>query len=139
MSRLRGWIKLLVGVGSVPAAISWAGGEQDGLAYFQAKVRPVLIEHCYECHSARIAEPKAGLRLDTPEGLRAGGASGELIVPGKPDESLLIHVLEHSSEVAQMPPKGKLSDAILSDIRKWVGMGAPGVAVPSRSTPKPAR
>src|SRR4051794_33513070 len=66
-----------------------------GLAFFEARIRPVLVEHCYACHSAKAKSPKAGLRLDTRDGLRKGGESGPAVVAGKPAESLLLRSVRY--------------------------------------------
>jgi hypothetical protein len=93
--------------------------------FFEAKIRPVLVEKCYACHSARSPRPKAGLRVDTPDGLLRGGLSGPAVVPGKPEESLLIQAIAHEEDMAPMPPKGRLPDSVVSAFRNWVKMGAP--------------
>ncbi len=110
---------LCLGVAALPAA-----PRDEDAVFFQEKIRPVLIKQCYECHSDQTDEPEAGLRLDTREELLKGGDSGPAIVPGKPDASLLIRVIEHASEIAMMPPKGKLPDAVIADFRTWVAEGA---------------
>ena len=92
--------------------------------FFEAKIRPVLIEHCYRCHSAASAKSKGGLRLDDRESIRAGGDSGPAVVPGRPDESLLIQAIERKGEVEPMPPKGKLPDEAIADLRRWIERGA---------------
>ena len=79
----------------------------EGLRIFESEVRPVLMEHCQSCHGAKKQE--AGLRLDFRQGLLHGGDSGAAVVPGKPDESLLIAAVRHIGDV-QMPPKQKLKD-----------------------------
>jgi hypothetical protein len=101
------------------------GAEPDsaGLILFEKRIRPVLVEHCYECHSAD-KKVKGGLRLDSPEAWQKGGDSGPAIEPGKPDESLLIDALRHEGDL-KMPPRGKLSDAVLRDFEEWVRRGAP--------------
>ena len=83
----------------------------------------MLVEKCYECHSAEAKVLKGGLRLDTAERMRAGGESGPVIVPNKPDESLLISALRYESN--EMPPSGKLPDAVINDFVKWISLGAP--------------
>src|SRR4051812_17151599 len=95
------------------------------VAFFEAKVRPVLVKHCYECHSAKKA--RGGLRLDTRDGTRKGGESGPVIVPGKPAESALLKALRHAEGAAAMPPapRPKLPAAIVADIEKWIATGAP--------------
>ncbi len=99
--------------------------EQDGAAFFEKKIRPVLIEHCYRCHSAEAANVKAGLFLDTRSGLRNGGDSGEIVVPTKPNKSLLIASLRGDGDASQMPPNKKLPEKVIQDFERWVKMGAP--------------
>jgi len=105
--------------------------------FFEKRIRPVLVAHCYECHSAdavKAGELKGGLQLDTRDGLLAGGDSGAAIVPGKPDESGLLSALKY--EQLEMPPAGKLSAAVIADFEKWIKDGAfdprDGKAVPGR-------
>ena len=95
----------------------------EHLEFFEAKVRPLLSEHCYECHSAQADEVKAGLRLDERTLTLAGGESGAAIVLGKPDESLLIEAVRYES--VEMPPNDKLSDHQVAILEKWVELGAP--------------
>ncbi|MEQ1852353.1 MAG: DUF1549 domain-containing protein, partial [Chthoniobacteraceae bacterium] len=98
------------------------------LDFFEKKIRPVLVENCYECHSAGAKKLKGGLMLDTAEGLLTGGDSGPAIVPGKPAKSLLIESMRHETkdEDLFMPPKkDKLADEVIADFEKWVKMGAP--------------
>ena len=92
---------------------------------FEKSVRPVLAVRCYACHSSSAKSVKGGLRLDTAASIRKGGDSGEIVVPGKPDESPLIESLAHQEGAVAMPPDGKLSDKALADFRRWVEMGAP--------------
>ena len=110
-----------------PFAAAVAGAAEDGLAFFESKVRPVLVQHCHECHSADAKKVKGGLLLDTREGWRRGGDSGQpAIVPGNPDESPLIRAVRHLEEDFAMPPKKpKLPDAVIADLVAWVRMGAP--------------
>src|SRR5689334_18153914 len=77
--------------------------DAKGIAFFESKIRPVLISSCYECHSAQSAKVKGGLLLDTREGLRNGGDTGPSVVPGSPEKSLLIKSLRHDD--IKMPPK----------------------------------
>ena len=114
---------LLLGIGST--GVLAIDEDRDEIVFFEAKIRPVKIEHCYSCHSAQAKPPKAGFRVDTRSGLRQGGDSGPAIEPGKPDDSLLIRLLEHSSEIAMMPPGGRLPDSVLDDFRSWIQRGAP--------------
>ncbi len=98
-----------------------------GIAFFEQKVRPVLAEHCYSCHSADAKKLKGNLYLDSKAGLEKGGDSGEpVIVPGKPEASLLIRTVQHLEADMEMPPKKpKLPDAIIADLVTWVKIGAP--------------
>jgi hypothetical protein len=93
--------------------------------FFEAKVRPVLVQHCYECHSGETKKQKGGLRLDHRDGLRKGGDSGAALVPGKPAESLIIKAVRQTSAELKMPPKGKLPASVIADLEEWVKMGAP--------------
>lgn len=92
----------------------------------------MLVNRCYACHSETAKPPKGGLRLNTRAGLRAGGDSGVAIRPGRPDDSLLVRALEYSSELARMPPEGRLDDAVIADFRRWVELGAPDPRVDPR-------
>ncbi len=104
-----------------------ADPDPKGIEFFENKIRPVLIEHCYECHSTLAQEKKklkGGLLLDSKEGLLAGGDTGPAIVPGKAKDSLLIQSLHYGGEL-KMPRKGKLPANIIADFEAWVNMGAP--------------
>ncbi len=86
-------------------------------AFFEAQIRPLLIEHCYRCHSGK--KTNGGLALDTRSGWQKGGESGPAIIPGKPDESLLIQAINYES--LEMPPQdagGKLSDVKIAALTK---------------------
>ncbi|MCH2129440.1 MAG: PSD1 and planctomycete cytochrome C domain-containing protein [Pirellulaceae bacterium] len=111
---------------------------REGLDFFEAKIRPMLVKHCYECHSVGAAAKKnlkGGLFLDSRDGSRQGGESGPAVVPGKPGESLLINALKQ--DAFKMPPKGKLPDEVIAHFEKWITLGAPdprdGVAVATSS------
>lgn len=121
---------LVIGLG-VSASVTAARAE-DGVAqtpkptaeqmrFFESQVRPLLVEHCTKCHGAD--KQKGDLRLDSLADVRAGGESGLAIVPGKPEESLLIEAVRYES--LEMPPAGKLADAQIEILTRWVAMGAP--------------
>src|ERR1700693_5975465 len=93
-----------------------------GLAFFEAKVRPLLAEHCYRCHSAQTKQ-KGQLVLDTRAGWEKGGESGPALQPGNPDKSLLIKAVRHAGP--QMPPNKKLDLKEIAILEQWVKMGAP--------------
>lgn len=98
----------------------------DGIAFFEKQVRPILVEHCYECHAE--VNSKGGLLLDTRQGWETGGDSGPAILPGNPDDSLLIRAIQYRDPDLAMPPKkkgGRLTDAQIALLEEWVRMGAP--------------
>src|SRR6267142_5201447 len=100
--------------------------------FFEAKVRPVLIDNCYKCHSQQAEKIKGSLLLDTREGLLKGGDTGPAIVPGDPEKSLLIKAIRYTDADLQMPPKDKkLPDDQIADLVNWVRMGAPDPRVAS--------
>src|SRR5688572_9025016 len=88
--------------------------------FFETKIRPVLVQRCYSCHNSKMAAPKGDLVLDTKEGLLKGGVSGRALVPGNPAESRLLKVLSYTDPLVQMPPSGKLPDAVLGDFTEWI-------------------
>ena len=90
--------------------------------FFESKIRPVLVQHCYECHAADSKMLRGGLLVDSRQGLLEGGESGPAVVPGDPEESLLISALRH--DAFEMPPKQKLSQVIIDDFIKWIRDGA---------------
>jgi mono/diheme cytochrome c family protein len=106
---------------AAPAAAAEA--DRAGTEFFEKRIRPILVEHCYECHSAGAKTLRGGLRLDSRDLIRQGGDTGAAIVPGNVDESLLIGALRYESY--EMPPQGKLPDEVIADFVKWVEMGAP--------------
>ncbi len=85
----------------------------------------MLIEHCYGCHSNKVARPKAGLLLDTRDAMLRGGRGGAAVVPGDPESSLLILALRYTDDDLAMPPKGALPDSVVADFVEWVRRGAP--------------
>ncbi len=93
--------------------------------FFEKKIRPVLAEKCYACHSSKSKSPMGGLALDTRAGLQRGGASGPEIVPGKPAQSRLITAVHYSDTQLKMPPTGKLPDDAIANLEQWIAMGAP--------------
>src|SRR3954468_1419357 len=91
--------------------------------FLEKQVRPLLIKHCYQCHSTEAKVLKGGLHLDSRGGWMTGGDTGPAIVPGAPDESLLIEPVRYQE--IEMPPKGKLPAAEIAVLERWVAMGAP--------------
>ena len=99
----------------------------QGVAFFEQKIRPLLVKHCYECHSLEQKKSKGGLTLDTRAGWQNGGDAGEpAIVPGSPDKSLLLKAVRHDDPDLAMPPKKpKLPPELIHDLTLWINMGAP--------------
>ena len=95
----------------------------EHLEFFEKEVRPLLVKHCYECHSSKSDELKGGLALDSRTGWQEGGDSGPAIEPGNPDDSLFIQAVRY--ETYEMPPQGKLSAEEIAVFEKWVKLGAP--------------
>ena len=101
--------------------------EKKDLHFFERRIRPVLVNHCYECHSVDSKKVGGNLYLDHAEGLLRGGESGPAIVPGRPDESLLIQAIRKTDYDLIMPPgeKDSLPPTALQDLVEWVKRGAP--------------
>ena len=99
-----------------------AAQEDHRREFFERKIRPVLVRHCYECHSTASVALKGELLLDSRDGLLKGGESGAAIVPGEPDASLLLEAIRHESY--EMPPDEKLPDAVIDDFEQWIADGA---------------
>lgn len=95
----------------------------EGVDFFESKIRPVLIEHCYKCHSHESNSFKGGLALDTRELMRQGGESGPGVVPGELDKSLILEAIKYES--FEMPPDSKLDEKIVRHFEQWIEMGAP--------------
>ena len=102
-----------------------AGAADPGVQFFENEVRPLLVKHCYECHSEAAGKQKGSLLLDRRLGWQQGGDAGPTLIPGDVENSLLIHSLRYLDEDLQMPPKSRLSDAEIAVFEKWVALGAP--------------
>ncbi len=98
--------------------------DETGFEFFEAKVRPILALHCYECHGPASGAGKSKLRVDSLPALLKGGRSGPAIVPGSPEQSLLILAVRHEGDVS-MPPKKKLAEREIDALASWIKMGAP--------------
>ena len=138
------WLQVMAGlavIGASPFATSLVHAADlipapayADLQFFETKIRPILSDNCYQCHSHQADRVKGKLMLDSRDGLLLGGASGPAIVPGKPDDSLLIQAIRYTDEDLMMPPKdhgGKLSDQQIADLTEWVQRGAPDPRVPA--------
>ena len=108
----------------VLAACSRAGIADDAkkIEFFESRIRPVLVEHCYSCHSADAKDVKGGLLLDSRQGVMLGGDSGPALVPGDSKASLILDALRHES--LEMPPDRKLPENVIEDFSTWIQDGA---------------
>src|SRR5438445_2395207 len=88
-------------------------------AFFESKIRPVLAAKCYPCHSSNLKTPMGGLLLDSKTG------TARVVVPGKPTGSRLLQAIRYTDPHLQMPPSGKLADAVIADFENWIAAGAP--------------
>src|SRR5215218_1414903 len=104
-------------------AIPALAADDAGAQFFESKVRPLLADHCYSCHSSQAKKLKASLRLDSRDGALKGGESGPALIPGSPEKSRLIESVTYKNVDLQMPPKDKLSDQQIADLTTWVKMG----------------
>jgi cytochrome c553 len=112
---------LAAAIAPAPAALSAAD-----LQFFETRVRPILVDRCYKCHSHDADKIKGGLMLDTREGMLHGGDTGPAIAPGKPEDSLLVDAISYKDADLQMPPKGeRLTDEQVADLTEWIRRGAP--------------
>ena len=112
--------------------------KEERVRFFEANVRPVLVEHCYSCHGADEVSRGGNFRLDTPSTLIAGGSLGPALIKGAPQESRIVQAMEYVLPDLQMPPDGKLSQEKIDAIKKWVQDGAedPRSDDPNGSPPK---
>ncbi|MDB5342257.1 MAG: Planctomycete cytochrome [Schlesneria sp.] len=128
---------LLSLLGVMTSAIAEEPGRftDEQLNFFESKIRPVLVDHCYECHAAGAKIVQGGLRLDHRDGLLKGGDTGTAIVAHKADQSLLIKALKYDG--VEMPPKGKLPASVIKDFETWIAMGAPDPREAAPGGPRP--
>ena len=117
-------IRIALFLGFCSATLHAAPSAKE-ISFFEKEIRPLLAEHCYQCHSADAKKLKGGLLLDSATGWQRGGDTGEAILPGDPDKSPLIHAVRYADRDLQMPPKYKLDDDAIAALEKWVAMGAP--------------
>ena len=110
-----------------------------GNAFFENKIRPALVDHCYPCHSAGAKKIQGNLKLDSRESFLKGGTDGVVVVPGQPDESRLIQAVRYTDKDLKMPPEkegGKrLPETVVADLVEWVRLGAPYPETPEGRTP----
>lgn len=111
---------------------------KEGILFFEQKVRPLLVEKCFECHAQGDADVKGGLKLDSRLAILSGGDNGPAVMPGDADQSLLIRAVRYEDPDIEMPPDGKLSQREVETLEEWVRRGLPypdtATAVPVRRT-----
>jgi hypothetical protein len=139
MRRLRViWLGLLTIAGAMPTVPAMRASEPTALEgeFFEKKVRPLLVERCFECHGGG-KKVRGGLSLASRAAILAGGDSGPAAVAGNAAQSLLLQAVRYQGDL-HMPPKGKLTDAEIATFTRWVGMGLPWPSADSRSGGQPA-
>ena len=125
----------LIALTTLPAALLAMPGvagtsrADEAEEFFEKRIRPVLVEHCHQCHSADAEKIKGGLRLDSRAAILKGGDTGAAVAPGEPEKSLLITAVSYADKDLKMPPPKngvdrKLSSAQIADLAEWVRMGA---------------
>ncbi len=112
---------LVTSAAAVPAAAQ--PPTKAGISFFEQKIRPVLVKHCYKCHSGQAKKLQGKFRLDSRDLIRKGGETGPAVVAGKPASSLLLDAIRYES--LEMPPDGKLPARVIADFETWIRMGAP--------------
>ncbi len=117
------------------SVIATTRASDPGQEFFEKKIRPVLVDRCYKCHSAEAETVQGGLLLDSREASRRGGDSGAAVVPGDASASLLLSALRY--EALEMPPDGKLADGVIADFEQWIKAGAPDPRDASTTAPRP--
>src|SRR5687767_3382447 len=125
MARLLPIRRSLLAMALIASGLATARGEEtpaEGAEFFEKRIRPVLVEHCYKCHSAGAEKLQGKLLLDSRETARKGGETGPAVVPGDPDASLLLKALRY--EDFEMPPSGKLPAEVIADFEHWIKLGA---------------
>ncbi len=116
---------MVILLAKISPAIAFAADSSE-FDFFEQKIRPVLVEHCYSCHSVGARDSKklqGALLLDSAHAISIGGESGAVLVKGKSAESLLIKAMMYDG--IEMPPAGKLPDDVIANFTKWIEMGAP--------------
>jgi len=122
------WIGFFILIVLSLSSMQAAEDDKEGIELFEKKIRPVLVKHCYQCHSAKAKKIEGNLLLDSRDSARKGGDQGPAIVPGDPEKSLLIQAIRYSDANLQMPPKdkgGRLPADVVADFEAWVKRGAP--------------
>src|SRR5262245_35122850 len=117
-----GLLRLLIPALLWAAYCLGAAQQNEPQDFFENRIRPILTNSCYSCHTTSAM---GGLKIDSREALIKGGKSGPAIIPGKPEESLLVRAVRQVDERLKMPLGGRLKDQEVADLVTWIGMGAP--------------
>ena len=115
---------------TIETARARAGDDPAAVEFFESKVRPLLVNRCQSCHGGE--KSKGGLRLETRAEAMTGGLSGPALVPGRPDESLMVEAINYGDEI-KMPPRSKLPAEEIATLTRWVEQGAPWPVGPGSS------
>lgn len=138
MHRCAIFLLFLIAFSSVHCLADEVEPRRLGMDHFEGKIRPLLVKHCYSCHSSEANTVHGGLRLDSSVALAQGGDSGSAIDVERLTESLLLSAVRYEGDI-QMPPKGKLADGEIAEFRRWIENGAPmpsETALPDRKSGK---
>ena len=128
-------------IGVLLLGLLQAQTDREGLDFFEQRIRPLLVDHCYACHSSAAEKLKGDLLLDSRDGVLKGGAEGPVLVPGDPVRSRLLTALRWTDPDLKMPPKAneRLTPAQIADVEAWIRRGAPdprtGKALPKNKAP----
>lgn len=117
------WLSLILAVAALhrPAR---AESDSAKVEFFEQRIRPVLVDQCYRCHSAESERVRGGLLLDSRDAMLRGGETGPAIEPGAPDRSLLVRAIAYQDPDLQMPPRNRLDDEVVAHFRRWIADGA---------------
>src|SRR5262245_15376383 len=121
---MRGWAVLFLVLGGTVGAAGAAAPTPDDRDFFEKRVRPLLAQRCWGCHSAKSKKSRGGLRLDSHQAILEGGDSGAAVVPGQPERSLLVQAVQHRHATVHMPPSGQLPPREVAVLVEWVRRGA---------------
>ncbi|MEM9645973.1 MAG: PSD1 and planctomycete cytochrome C domain-containing protein, partial [Planctomycetota bacterium] len=125
-----GWLtpKSMADQASVEAGVVSPGNvthSEEALEFFESRIRPLLVEHCYECHSVATGESEGGLVLDSAPAMLSGGHRGPAVLPGNVDASLLMSAVRYTDAEIEMPPAGQLEATDIADLARWIEIGMP--------------
>src|SRR5688500_10460331 len=130
------WAFLFLASASVASAAPTVELSAEQKQFFEKKIAPILSDTCYKCHSQAEGKTKGGLALDSRAALLKGGADGEVLVPGEPTKSMLMHRVLSKDPDEKMPPKdATLSPQQIADLSAWIKMGAPDPRTDSEKGP----